>query len=135
MNWNMFYLLDGELSGPEFCTTLSPVWTIFGYIIFAIQIVVPLLLIVSGMITMAKAVMEKDDKKIKEAQNLLIKKLIAAVITFLVIAAVKMIVPLVSNEDWEDCATCAMHPFGTMKDGKTKCGISKEPANYPKTEE
>jgi len=41
-----------------------------------------------------------------------------------------MVVPLVTYEDWEDCATCAMHPFGTMTDG-TKCGISKEPANYP----
>ena len=118
MNWNMFYV---ALSGSEFCTKLSPVWTIFGYIIFCIQIIVPLLLIVSEMITMAKAVMEKDEKKIKEAQNLLIKKLIAAVITFLVIAVVKMVVPLVTNNDWEGCAQCAMHPFSEG------CGITPAP--------
>ena len=37
----------------EFCNNFSPVWTIIGYVIFAIKVVVPLLLIISGMITLA----------------------------------------------------------------------------------
>lgn len=45
------------------CESLKVVWTLFGYVIWAIKVVVPLLLIISGMITMAKAVMEKDEKK------------------------------------------------------------------------
>lgn len=126
---NMFYVL-ADMSAAEFCTKLAPVWTIFGYIIFAIQIVVPLLLIISGMITMAKAVMEKKEDDIKKAQSLLIKKLIAAVICFLVIAVVKMVVPLVTNEDWHGCAKCATSPFSA------ECGINpnQDPANYPEVE-
>lgn len=131
MNWNMFYLLAPEadkiISGSgDFCQKLRPVWTIFGYIIFAIQIIVPLLLIISGMITMAKAVMEKDEKEIKKAQNLLVKKLIAAVIAFLVIAVVKLVVGLLSDgQGWQDCAECALKPFSG-----NGCGIVSEPGDY-----
>ena len=53
----------------DICNGLAPVWTIFGYIIIGIQIVVPLLLIISGMITMAQAVMGKKDDDIKKAQK------------------------------------------------------------------
>lgn len=121
MNWNMFYLADSI----DVCGDLNMVWTIFGYIILAIQIVVPLLLIISGMITMAKAVMEKDEKEIKKAQNLLVKKLIAAVITFLIIAVVKLVVNLVATGDWSGCAKCALNPFA---DG---CGFDKAEIHVP----
>lgn len=105
---NLIFLLDDT---PALCTTLSPVWTIFGYIIWGIKIVVPLLLIITGMITMAHAVMEKDEKAIKSAQNLLVKKVIAAVIVYLVITLTGVIVNLVSGPDFKGCAKCAFSPF------------------------
>lgn len=114
---NLFYLL----ADIDICNGLAPVWTIFGYIVLAIQIVVPLLLIITGMITMAKAVMAQDEKKIKEAQNLLVKKVIAAVIAFLIIALTKMIVNLVSkNNNWSSCAKCV---FDVNEAG---CGINPD---------
>lgn len=119
---NLFYLLV-PASADSMCTTLAPVWTIFGYVIWAIKIVVPLLLIVSGMITMAQAIMKKDEKDIKNAQNFLVKKLIAAVIVYLIITATGMVVNLVSkNANYETCAHCAFHPFDT----EAGCGIIKE---------
>ncbi|HBP13084.1 MAG TPA: hypothetical protein DD613_03360 [Firmicutes bacterium] len=105
------------------CSDLSVVWTIFGYIIWGIKVVVPLLLIISGMITMAHAVMEKDEKKIKDAQKLLVQKIIAAVIVYLVIALTGVIVSLVASGDWQSCANCAFHPF----DKSAGCGITKTP--------
>lgn len=107
-------------SASDFCTTTSVVWTIFGYIIFAIKVVVPILLIVSGMITMARAVMEKKEDDIKKAQNLLVKKLIAAVIVFLIIQITTIVVNLVADESWTKCANCALHPFSN------DCGIKRE---------
>lgn len=102
----------------DICNGLAPVWTIFGYIIIGIQIVVPLLLIISGMITMAQAVMGKKDDDTKKAQKLLINKVIAAVICFLVIALTKMIVNLVSKDNnWTSCAKCV---FDVNEAG---CGI------------
>lgn len=105
---NMFYILKDTL---DVCGKLTDVWTIIGYIIFAIQIVVPLLLIISGMITMAQAVLKQKEEDIKKAQGLLIKKIIAAVIVFLIIAITKIVVGLVANGDWENCVNCALHPF------------------------
>lgn len=113
---NLFYFLG-------MCEDLSPVWTIFGYVIWGIKVVVPLLLIITGMITMAHAVMEKDEKAIKNAQNLLIKKVIAAVIVYLVIMITGVVVNLVADSSWKTCAKCAFSPF----DSSAGCGISKEP--------
>ncbi len=118
---NMFYIMETI----NVCTDLVMVWTILGYIILAIQIVVPLLLIISGMITMAQAVMKQKDDEIKKAQNLLVKKIIAAVICFLVIAITKVVVGLVSTGDWEGCVSCALNPTGSG------CGFSKTEIHTP----
>lgn len=101
------------------CEKLKVVWTLFGYVIWAIKVVVPLLLIISGMITMAKAVMEKKEDDIKKAQNLLIKKVIAAVIVYLVITVTKVVIGLVAVGDWETCVECAFKPFSG------NCGFDK----------
>lgn len=103
---NFIYLM------ANYCESLRPVWTIFGYIIFGIKVVVPLLLIVSGMITMADAVMKKDDKDIKKAQHTLVQKLIAAVLVYLVITIVGIVINLVGDKtEWQSCAECAFSPF------------------------
>ncbi len=114
---NMFSFME---TAEGLCGTLAPVWTIFGYIIFAIKVVVPLLLIVTGMIALAQAVMKQDEKDIKKAQGILIQKLIAAVLVYLVITITGVVVGLVmgGNADWKGCAKCAFHPFDTS------CGIT-----------
>lgn len=116
---NLFYLLDLSFCSGE----MTKVWTIFGYIIFGIQVVVPLLLIVYGMMDMAKAVMSEDDKKIKGAQDLLVKRIIAAALTFLVIFIVKLVVGLVGPKNWAGCVDCALNPFGN------NCGFTAEHVN------
>lgn len=121
---NMFYILKDTLNICE--GGLSDVWTIIGYIIFGIQVVVPLLLIISGMITMAQAVMKQKEEDIKKAQSLLVKKIIAAVIVFLVVAITKIVVNLVSTGSWEGCVNCALHPF------ENGCGFDK--ATFPGAE-
>ena len=110
---NMFSLMVlGENEQGYFCSQLIPVWTVVGYVIFAIKIVVPLLLIVTGMITLAQAVMKQKAEEIKTAQQLLIKKIIAAVLVFFVVTIVTLIVNLVSDgADWKSCAQCATNPF------------------------
>ncbi len=126
---NLFYLMatiDSMDDPTAFCGTLTPVWTIVGYVIFAIKIVVPLLLIVTGMLTLAQAVMKKEEKDIKAAQNLLIKKIIAAVLVFFVITIVTLVVGLVYQDgDWNECVKCAIHPF----EKKNSCYVLDKPAS------
>lgn len=114
------------MTNLDVCNGLAMVWTIFGYIIIGIQIVVPILLIVSGMITMAQAVMAKKDDEIKKAQKSLVNKIISAVICFLVIAITKMVVNLVTkDENWTSCAKCV---FDVNAAG---CGIIDDGITVP----
>lgn len=100
------------------CEDLKVVWTLFGYVIWAIKVVVPLLLIISGMITMAKAVMEKKRMILKSSESFN-KKVIAAVIVYLVITVTKVVIGLVATGDWETCVECAFNPFSG------NCGFDK----------
>ena len=68
-------------------------------IIKAIQIIVPILLVVFGLIDLAKAVMAQKEDEIKKGQQTLIKRAIAAVIVFFVIPLVGLIINFVSGDD------------------------------------
>lgn len=74
-------------------------------IIKAIQIVVPVLLIVFGSIDLVKGLVAQKEDEIKKGQQTLIKRLIAGAIVFFVIALVKIVIGLVSDNGgvW-DCA-------------------------------
>ena len=117
---NIVYLLE-ESTG--ICGKLNMVWTIFRYIILGIQIVVPLLLIITSALSFAKAITKEKDDDIKKAQDLLIKRIIAAVLVFLTVFITKTLVRIVINSDdkasWEICAECALNPFND------DCGIQK----------
>ena len=92
---------------------LNPVLRIVGIVILGIKIVVPIILIVVGMLDLAKAVGEKDEGKIKESQNRLVKRAIAAVLVFLVITLVGIVMSLVSGDQYKECIGCLNHPFNT----------------------
>lgn len=74
-------------------------------VIKVLQLVVPIGLIIMGTIDMAKAVIAGDEKKMKEAQKPFIKRIIAAVIVFLIPIIVNMVLSFVTtgNIDWIDC--------------------------------
>lgn len=98
--------------GPEsICGSLGPVLRIVGILIWGIKVVVPIILIVVGMMDLAKAVTEKSDDKIKEAQNKLIKKAIAAVLVFLVITIVGVLMTLIGDDSYKKCVKCINSPF------------------------
>ena len=70
-------------SAAQACEQIpDAVFNIVSLIIMAIQVVVPILLIIWGMIDFAKAVVGGDEDKIKAGQKIFIKRLIAAAIVF-----------------------------------------------------
>ena len=105
----MINILD--VTPDSICGDLTPILKLVGIIIWAIKVVVPIILIVVGMIDLAKAVGEKDEGKIKEAQNRLVKRAIAAVLVFLVIYFVIFLMGLIGAEDYKECMPCVQHPF------------------------
>lgn len=93
------------------CADLGPILRIVGIVIWGIKVVVPIILIVVGMIDLAKAVTEKSDDKIKAAQNSLIKKAISAVLVFLVVTIVGLLMKLIGDNSYQACVDCINHPF------------------------
>lgn len=61
-------------------------------LITVIQIAVPIILIVLGSWDLGKAVIQSDEKKIKEQQQIFIKRLIAAVLVFFVTIIVNIVI-------------------------------------------
>ncbi len=91
------YFGDGD---PINVPTAIP--NVVSLIIKLIQVVVPILLIIWGMIDFAKAVVGGDEDKIKAGQKLFIKRLIAGVIVFLVVTIVTLLLSLVSKVTGEN---------------------------------
>ena len=73
------------------------IFNLVHYIILLIQVVVPILLIIWGMLDFAKGVIGGDEDKIKAGQKTFIQRLITAIIVFLVVAVVKLVVNVVSG--------------------------------------
>ncbi len=90
-------------------------------IIVIIEVVVPILLVIFGLLDMAKAVMAQKEDEIKKGQQTLIKRVIAAIIVFFVIALVRLVITFVSGEDDNvvSCFNCFVN--GTV--GENSCRL------------
>lgn len=108
------------LSG--WCSKLNSVWFILGRILQVIYVATPLLLIVTGAITFLQAMTNKDSSAISKAQQALVKKIIAAVLIFLLLPITKLSLKLVADEGWYDCAKCVFSPDESCKSGDVTTG-------------
>lgn len=99
------------MQASDICNGLGPVLRIVGIVVWGIKVVVPIILIVVGMMDLAKAVTEKSDEKIKAAQTGLIKKAIAGVMVFLVVTIVTLLMTLIGDDSYKKCMTCINNPF------------------------
>ena len=86
------YLLD-------ICTNpnLDPVWRLTGYLVNAIMIGVPILLIVLGMIDLGKAVIASKEDVVKKATKAFGKRFLYAVGVFAVAWLVTFVLNIVSG--------------------------------------
>lgn len=95
------------------------------HIVFlVIQIVVPILLVILGMIDLMKAVIAGKEDEIKKNQMTFVKRLIAAAIVFFVFVIVKLLVSFVADnsENILDCVDCFINGAGDKK----ICEVEKE---------
>ena len=78
-------------------------------VILAIQILVPVLLVIFGMIDLVKAVTAGKEDEVKKAQGVLIRRLITGALVFFVIAIVKLLVSFTG--DFTNGMTNCMNAF------------------------
>lgn len=88
----------------DICTEgMGQIIAIVGFVLRIIQWVVPIILIILGTIDLVKAVIAGKEEEIKNNQKTLIKRVIAAVIVFLIPLIVGVITGLLGTNDWKDC--------------------------------
>ncbi len=83
----------------EFCEKTKEIWALIGTIIQIIRIAIPILIVLLGTIDLGKAVVAGDDKKIKEAQGMLIRRIIYGVAIFFVLVIVQTIFGTLGGRD------------------------------------
>ena len=96
---NMIYLLANVQCGEIVIDEIVP-GTVSAFVT-VLKIAVPLILIVLGMLDMAKAVMANEEKEMKEAQKRFIKRLIYAVLIFFVVFFVQFLFSQLGKADDE----------------------------------
>ncbi len=110
---NLVSLLDIS-SAKGFCgeAAVNNVLYLVGVVVAVIRIVVPVILIVVGMTDLIKAITSQDDKQIKQATTLLVKKVVIGVVVFLVPTLVRLIMNVISQEDYKACISCVTNVWG-----------------------
>ena len=93
--------------------SIQSILNIIKTIVNWLQILIPVGLILFGTIDMGKAVIAGDEKKIKEAQKPFIKRLISAVIVFLIPFIVNLAINLFVDDatEWKACWTKAQTSY------------------------
>lgn len=92
-----------------FCEDLAPVIRLVKALLTLIKFGIPIVLIVLGTIDLGKAVIASKDDEMKKAQGILIKRVIYAVVIFLLVTIVELVMNLVSTNSnaeagsWYDC--------------------------------
>ena len=108
-----------EFTTESFCTGKTQgVFTTIGWIFFILKILIPIIIIIMGSIDFFKAVIASKDKEIKKSMQVLIKRIIAGIIIFLVPTILSFIVKLIDRESIYDensgtfakCTYCMLHP-------------------------
>jgi len=102
----MFLIADvvgaiGEVSCDN--EELKTIFYFIKQILLLIQILIPVGLIIWGTIDLGKAVISGDEKAMQENQKVLLKRVIAAILVFFMVAIVTFLMGFVGNEQWKVC--------------------------------
>ena len=97
----------------ELCHTVGVLKAlkVISYLIVIIKILIPVVLIITGMKSLLDAILNQDDKAISKAGNLFIKKFIIGAFIFFIPSIVTALMNYVSGYDktktkFSDCTKC-----------------------------
>lgn len=99
----------------DFCTETSRAWRVFGYLITALKILIPVIIIVMGSLDLGKAVVANSEDEMKKATQVLIKRIIAGIVIFFIPTIINLVLKLASNyvgvvSSGSGCIECVSKP-------------------------
>lgn len=97
----MFNIL-ADVSCGNVITIDSMVPNFVSTLVTIIKIVIPIILIVLGLLDLGKATIAQKDDEIKKAQTTFVKRIIAAVLVFFVVAIVQLVFGLLHGAQSDD---------------------------------
>ena len=99
---DLFSILEGVYTGCYDLNIPGKLINVVYTIILVLKFGIPVLLIIFGMLDLGKAVIASKEDEIKKGQQMFIKRLIAAVIVFFVVAVVELVVTLASGDEMKE---------------------------------
>lgn len=104
---------------------IMPALGLIKQLINIVKIAVPIILIIMGIIDLSKAMMSPDDGAMKKSQGSFIKKIIAAVLVFLIPTILDLVLGIIATGtnnqvdtgNWADCWKYAEDCAGTCNTG------------------
>ena len=96
------------------CGGLLNIVALIRRIINIASILIPIILIGYGLIDLGKAVMAGKEDEMKKCQGTLIKRVIYAIIVFLIVQLVVWATGLVGQTSWKDCWDAAGNYKGNI---------------------
>lgn len=100
----------GSLCGQA---AIRNVLYLVGVVVAVIRIAVPIILVVIGMIDLVKALTSQDDKQIKSATSLLVKRVVIGVVVFLVPTIVSLLMTVIGQPDVKACSKCVTNVWSS----------------------
>ena len=76
------------------------------FVITLIQIAVPIVLIIMGMLDLLKGITSQKEDEIKKGQQIFVKRLITGVLIFFIIVIVKFVISLVADSNTSNIVEC-----------------------------
>ena len=72
-------------------------------VVRVLQIAIPILLIIMGTIDLGKAVVAKKEEDITKNRGMFVKRVLSAILVFLLPFIVNIVIGYVSSDKWYDC--------------------------------
>lgn len=105
-----------SIDGTNFCNQASKVFQLLGVVINILKIAIPIIIVLLAILDLGKAVMAGEEKEIKEAQKMLVKRIIYGVLIFFVTTIVQVVFGLIGENitggNGAACWACATDPNG-----------------------
>ena len=89
----------------DYCTQLAPIINIIKTVMDIVRFAIPCVLIVIGTFDIFKAVVASKEDEIKAAQKLLIKRVMYAVVIFLIPTIVMLVLNIVADSGAKNTST------------------------------
>lgn len=118
----------------DFCLDTSSIWQFIGYILMAVKIVIPIIIIIMGIIDLAKAVVSNDEKAINKSAMSVVKRLIAGIAIFFVPTIIDFVFSLINDataaiEAATICENCLLNPSSSECESSVKTAEQERAAH------